>query len=118
VLTGLLSLIAMLLRHLAPRVPAALVVAVVATILVGLLGGEAAGLSVVGELPSGLPHLALPNFDFAVLQELAPGALAIVRLCRSTGRGKGVGDARWRRHRPEPGTDCVPARQYSERPSR
>ena len=55
VLTGSLSLIAMLLlRHLAPRVPAALVVAVAATILVGLLGGEAAGVSVVGELPSGL----------------------------------------------------------------
>ncbi len=57
-LTGLLSLAAMLLlRHLAPRVPAALVVAVVATILVGLFGGEAAGVSVVGDLPSGLPHL-------------------------------------------------------------
>src|ERR1700739_4151145 len=40
VLTGLLSLIAMLLRHLAPRIPAALVIAVAATILVGLLGGE------------------------------------------------------------------------------
>ena len=79
VLTGLLSLIAMLLlRRLAPRIPAALVVAVVATILVALLGGEAAGISVVGELPSGLPHLALPKLDFAILQELAPGALAIV----------------------------------------
>jgi high affinity sulfate transporter 1 len=79
VLTGLLSLFAMLLlRHLAPRVPAALVVAVVAIILVGLLGGEAAGVSVVGELPSGLPHLSLPKLDLAVLQELAPGALAIV----------------------------------------
>ena len=44
VLTGLLSLAAMLLlRRLAPRVPAALVVAAAATILVGLLGGEAAG---------------------------------------------------------------------------
>src|SRR5262245_61089626 len=61
-LTGLLSLMAMqLLRHLAPRVPAALVVAIVATVLVGLLGGEAAGVSVVGDLPSGLPHLTMPN---------------------------------------------------------
>jgi len=41
-----------LLRHLAPRVPAALVVAAAATILVGLLGGEAAGVSVVGDLPN------------------------------------------------------------------
>jgi MFS superfamily sulfate permease-like transporter len=54
VLTGLLSLIAMLLlRHLAPRVPAALVVAVVATILVGLLAvksGLFGGFLVVGSL--------------------------------------------------------------------
>src|SRR5262244_460411 len=79
VLTGSLSLAAMLLlRHLAPRVPAALVVAAAATILVGLLGGEAAGVSVVGDLPSGLPHLALPSLDLAILRELAPGALAIV----------------------------------------
>jgi SulP family sulfate permease len=79
VLTGVLSLMAMLLlRRLAPRVPAALIVAVVATILVGLFEGAAAGVSVVGDLPSGLPHLALPNLHPAVLQELAPGALAIV----------------------------------------
>ena len=78
-LTGILSLLVMLLlRHLAPRIPAALVVAVLATVLVGLVGGEAAGISVVGELPSGLPHLVLPSLDPTVLQELVPGALAIV----------------------------------------
>ena len=78
-LTGLLSLIAMqLFRHLAPAIPAALVVVVAATVLVSLLGGEAAGVSVVGDLPSGLPHLSLPNLDPAVLMELVPGALAIV----------------------------------------
>ena len=79
VLTGLLSLIAMLsLRRLAPRLPAALVVAITATVLVGLFDAEAAGVSVVGDLPSGLPHLVLPNLDPAVLRDLAPGALAIV----------------------------------------
>src|SRR5580704_1291302 len=79
VLTGLFSLISMLaLRHLAPRLPAALVVAAAATILVGLLGGEAAGVSVVGDLPSGLPHLVFPSLDPAILRELVPGALAIV----------------------------------------
>jgi high affinity sulfate transporter 1 len=78
-LTGLLSLAAMLLfRHLAPRVPAPLVVAVAATIVVGLLGGQAIGVSVVGHLPSGLPHFTPPLFDPGVLRELAPGALAIV----------------------------------------
>jgi MFS superfamily sulfate permease-like transporter len=47
-------------------------------ILVGLLGGEAAGVSVVGALPSGLPHLIPPVLDPGTLWELAPGALAIV----------------------------------------
>ena len=79
VLTGLLSLAAMLLlRRLVPRVPAALVVAIVATTLISLFDGEAAGVSVVGELPSSLPHLALPKLDPAILKELVPGALAIV----------------------------------------
>jgi sulfate permease, SulP family len=78
-LTGVLSLVAMLLlRYSAPRVPAALVVAVVATLLTNLLGGEAAGLSVVGQLPSGLPHFSSPDLDPEILQRLAPGALAIV----------------------------------------
>ena len=68
-----------LLRHLAPRVPAALIVAVLATVFfVGLLGGEAAGVRVVGDLPAGLPHLTLPDFDPATLQQLVPGAFAIV----------------------------------------
>ncbi|MDR6758120.1 high affinity sulfate transporter 1 [Mycoplana sp. BE70] len=78
-LTGLLGLAAMLwLRHAAPRLPAALVVATVATLVVGLLGGEAAGISVVGPLPTGLPHFVLPNLDPKTLMALAPGALAIV----------------------------------------
>jgi high affinity sulfate transporter 1 len=78
-LTGLLSLAAMrLLRRLVPRVPAPLVVAVVATIVVGSLGGETVGVSVVGHLPSGLPHLPPLVLDPASLWELAPGALAIV----------------------------------------
>jgi MFS superfamily sulfate permease-like transporter len=78
-LTGLLSLAAMLLlRRFSPRVPATLVVAVLAMILVGVLGGEAAGVSVVGNLPSGLPHLTPPVLNPAILWQLAPGALAIV----------------------------------------
>jgi len=79
VLTGLLSLIVMLLlRRLAPLLPAALVVAIAATALVGFFHGAAAGVSVVGDLPSGLPHLAWPQLDATVLRDLAPGALAIV----------------------------------------
>ena len=78
VVTGVLSLAAMqLLRRLAPRVPAALVVATAATIIVGLLGGKTAGVSVVGDLPSGVPHLVVPNLDHTTVLKLLPGALAI-----------------------------------------
>jgi high affinity sulfate transporter 1 len=79
VLIGLLSLTAMqLFRHFAPRVPAALIVMIVATVSIGLLGGEATGVNVAGRIPSGLPHLVLPSFDTAILQALTPGALTIV----------------------------------------
>jgi SulP family sulfate permease len=79
VVTGILSLAAMLLlRHLAPAIPAALVVMATATIVIGLLGGKATGVDVAGHLPSGLPHLSLPHLDISTLSELAPGALAIV----------------------------------------
>jgi sulfate permease, SulP family len=78
-LIGILSLTAMLLlRSLAPAIPAALVVMAVATIVVGLLGGEATGVHVAGHIPSGLPHLRLPSLDATKLYELVPGALAIV----------------------------------------
>ena len=77
--TGILCLTAMLLlRYLAPAVPAALVVMAAATISIGLLGGEATGVHVIGHIPSGLPHLALPSLDPTILYELVPGALAIV----------------------------------------
>jgi high affinity sulfate transporter 1 len=79
VATGLLSLAAMqLLRRLAPAVPAALVVMAIATIVIGLLGGEATGVHVAGHLPSGLPSLVMPSLDLSTLQDLVPGALAIV----------------------------------------
>jgi len=79
VLTGLLSLAAMLLlRHQAPKAPAALIVMAVATILIASLGGNASGIVVVGILPSGLPHFVLPLFDLSIWRELVPGALAIV----------------------------------------
>ena len=78
-LTGILCLIAMLLlRYMAPAIPAALVVIAISTIVIGVLGGEATGVEVAGHIPSGLPHLTSPNLDPKILYELAPGALAIV----------------------------------------
>jgi high affinity sulfate transporter 1 len=76
---GLASLAAMLLlRRFAPRVPAALVVAAGATALVAVMGKAAAGVDVVGPLPSGLPHFTVPRVSPELLLALAPGALSIV----------------------------------------
>src|SRR6478752_9164115 len=61
--TGILSLAAMLLfRHFAPAVPAALVVMAIATIVIGLLGGEVTGVHVAGHLPSGSPTWSRRSF--------------------------------------------------------
>jgi MFS superfamily sulfate permease-like transporter len=68
----------LLFRFLAPGIPAALVVLAVATIVIGLLGGEATGVHVAGHIPSGLPHLTTPSLNATILSELTPGALAIV----------------------------------------
>src|SRR5205085_12227941 len=64
--------------HFASGVPAALIVMSAATILIGLFGGEASGVHVAGDIPSGLPGLTVPSLDIATVRELMPGALAIV----------------------------------------
>jgi high affinity sulfate transporter 1 len=75
-LGGLAGLLAM--RRLSPRLPAALIVAVAATVAVRLGRLENLGVDVVEQLPSGLPHLTLPRVDLRTLASLAPGALSIV----------------------------------------
>jgi high affinity sulfate transporter 1 len=75
---GILSLASMLLlRRFAPKVPAALVVAAVATIAMGL-SGQIPGVELVGKLPTGLPQFKIPTLDLAVIEQLMPGALSIV----------------------------------------
>ena len=121
VLTGLLSLLAMLLlRHLAPRVPAALVVAVAATILVGLFDGEAAGVK-RGRRPPvrpASPRAAQPRPCDTVGPRAGRACHRAGRLCRGARRGKGRGNAGRRRNRSEPGADRAWARQHFKRPFR
>jgi high affinity sulfate transporter 1 len=76
---GLASLAAMVaLRRFAPRLPAALIVAALATGAIALLGPRAAGIDIVGALPSGLPHITPPRIDPGLISALLPGALSIV----------------------------------------
>jgi SulP family sulfate permease len=75
---GLGSVIALLLlARLAPKVPRALALVVVGTLLVWAFDLDARGVAIVGEIPRGLPRPTLPRFELAALRELAPTALAI-----------------------------------------
>ena len=71
---------AILFKKLMPRWPNMLLAMVVGAVLALVLGAEEHGISLVGELPGQLPPLSLPDFSFATLRELAPGAFAVALL--------------------------------------
>ena len=58
-------------------IPAALIAVLVGTIAGYFLMSNGATLSVVGEVPSGLPTFVLPSFDFSIWGNLLVSALAI-----------------------------------------
>ena len=64
-------------RRVAPRVPAALVVVTLTTAVVAVLRLDRDGVSILGEVPAGLPSLVLPTFDTDLLRQLAPAAVTI-----------------------------------------
>ncbi|MEI8372527.1 MAG: SulP family inorganic anion transporter [Planctomycetota bacterium] len=60
--------------------PDLLITVVVMAAVSALLGLEAQGVSVVGEIPAKLPSLVLPNLDTPYLRQLSSSALAIATL--------------------------------------
>ncbi len=73
-------LVAFLSKKWMPRVPNLLVALILSSVLAFLLGGEAVGIQLVGDVPSRLPGLTLPDFQFKTLSALAPQAFAIAIL--------------------------------------
>jgi SulP family sulfate permease len=75
----------LLLRRVAPLVPAALIVVAGATAITGLLHLDTQGVSTVGPIPSGLPTPAVPAVDPSDILALLPvaAALAIVGYAES-----------------------------------
>ena len=63
------------LPRITPQIPAALVAVVLAILASALLDLESMGVALVGEIPSGLPSLSLP--DVSLISQLWPGALGI-----------------------------------------
>ena len=92
-LVGILSLVVIFgLRFVAPRLPGALVLVVAGLVASAVFGLGDRGLSMVGDVPRGLPSLALPDLGFAlgnlpVILSAAVGLLLI-------GFSQSAGDAR------------------------
>lgn len=75
---GFGAIVALLaLKRWKPTFPGALSVVVAGTALVGWLSLESRGVRIVGEVPSGLPGLTVPELDGSDLRALFPVALAI-----------------------------------------
>jgi len=90
---GALAIVLLLAgRRYAPRLPAALVVVVLGIVASLTLGLEAAGVRLVGGIPSGLPRPMLPGFDVTDLVALAPTALvvALLSFAESISIGKAI----------------------------
>ena len=78
---GAVSMVVLLIiRRVNRKLPGPLVVVVGAIILSALLGWEAQGVKVVGPVPAGLPHVAVPAFTASDVLALLPAALALMIL--------------------------------------
>ncbi|HYQ98655.1 MAG TPA: SulP family inorganic anion transporter [Casimicrobiaceae bacterium] len=67
-------------RRFAPRFPGVLVTVVLATWVSHALGFAERGGRVVGEVPAGLPLLALPDLDWTALRALLPAGFVVALL--------------------------------------
>jgi len=75
---GVASLVGiLLLQRLLPKIPAVLVVVVLAALAVNLLDLQADGVKTIGVLPQGFPPFTVPTVAWGDLPELFLGAVAI-----------------------------------------
>lgn len=65
------------LKRWSSKVPGALVAVALTTAIVGFFGLNGGGMTIVGDVPSGLPAPVWPAFAWADVQALLPGALTI-----------------------------------------
>lgn len=77
-LTGVAGiLIIIFLKRIHKSFPSQLVAVIFGILAVRLFSLESRGVSVVGDIPAGLPEFGMPLFEISVLQSLMPAALAI-----------------------------------------
>ena len=90
---GVLAVVLLLaLRRVLPRIPEAIVVAMLGVAATVLLGLEERGVDVVGSIPAGLPVLVVPSVPIADLLVLLPlaGVLALVSFAESISIAKSI----------------------------
>lgn len=93
VVVGLASLIVIFgLRFLVPKIPGALVLVVGGLLATAVFGLEARGVALVGDVPSGLPAIVLPDLGYISdhLADVLTAALALLMI----GFSQTAGDAR------------------------
>lgn len=75
---GIASMAALVaMKRFTPKLPRFLLVVVASALAVWGLGLDQQGVKIVGEVPSGMPGLALPSLDLQALTSLLPTALTI-----------------------------------------
>ena len=74
-----------LTKRYTPKIPGALVALILMTIVVSVFKLTAYGVTVLGEIPAGLPVLTAPRATYQQWVILIPGALAIVALTLAEG---------------------------------
>lgn len=68
----------LLMRRFAPKLPRALIVAVLAIVASSILNLQDFNVAIVGDVPTGLPSLTLPSLDSGSLTTILLGALAVI----------------------------------------
>ncbi len=72
--------VALLIKKFLPKLPNLLIGMIAGGGLAYYLGGEAAGLKMIGAIPSDLPPFSVPNVNFDTLQEIGANAFAVALL--------------------------------------
>ena len=76
---GLISVVIIIVfRKINKKIPNALIVVILGILTMKFLGKDFSNVSIVKDIPSGLPVFGIPDFDFDLIRELLPIAFTLV----------------------------------------
>lgn len=76
-ISSISTVLLLTLRKVSRSIPSALIIVVLSTLISWYFGFELRGVSIIGQIPSGLPSFAMPNFDPELIFALGPTVLAV-----------------------------------------